>query len=78
MKGIETFKQRCVEKGVYHRAIFSNDWVACNIGYWILTIPYGQPNGGKRKIFKRFSESDVNRAVAYWFNNVEKDAVLTY
>lgn len=78
LKGIETFKQKLIEKGVYKNAIISNDWINCSSGYWVVTIPYGQKNGGTNKTFKRFSNLDVDRAVKFWNDNVEKGKVFNY
>jgi len=77
-KNIETFKERLIAKGVYKNAIFSNDWINCPSGYWVVTIPYGRKNGGRTKTFKRFSDTDVESAVKFWFDNVDKDTVFTY
>lgn len=77
-KNIETFKQRLIDRGVYKSAIISNDWINCPQGKWYVTIPYGRKNGGRSKVFKRFSDLDVERAVKYWFDNVDRNAVFTY
>lgn len=78
MKGIKTFKQRCVEKGIYKNAIASNDWEHSTTGFWVVTIPYGQKNGGLQKVFKRFSGRDIENAAKFWFNNVDKQATFNY
>lgn len=78
MKNIETFKQRCIEKGIYKNALHSNDWLNSTIGYFILTIPYGQKKGGLTKIIQRFSDRDVNSTVNFWNSNVDKNKVFNY
>jgi len=80
MKGIETFKQRLIEKGVYKNAIWSNDWLLSCSGYWIVTIPYGYGKHAKhrQRTYKRFSERDANSAVNFWFKYVEKDVICNY
>ena len=75
---IDTFKQRCVNLGIYRNSIFSNDYKNSSNAYFVVTIPYGQRNGGKQKVFKQFGEKSVLKAVNFWNDNVSKQSIFNF
>ena len=77
-KSIDTFKQNCINLGIYKNSIFSNDYKNSSNAYFVITIPYGQKNGGQQKTFKQFGAKSIQKAAKFWNDNVSKESIFNF
>ena len=77
-KSIDTFKQNCINLGIYKNSIFSNDFKNCPSACFIITIPYGKKNGGRQKTFKQFGAKSIQKAAKFWNDNVSKESIFNF
>lgn len=52
--------------GIPLESIYTNDYNNSPSRYIYITIPYGRKNGGKSKVYKRFSNRDITNAIKFW------------
>jgi hypothetical protein len=72
------FKQKLIDAGIYPKSIVGVYYEHTPRPYWVVTIPYGHPGGGKDKVFRRFGEADVEKAVNFWFSNIDREKPINW
>jgi hypothetical protein len=75
MKTFKENKDILISKGIYKNAISTD---STNETVYI-TIPYGSiKNNGYTKVYKRMHKLNIQRAVKFWNDSIDKTKVLSY